>query len=184
MKTINDDEIMGNELDQLRGKWNMSKNIVVPTNPIAAEARKLEEEKKAEELAQKLKEAHLAKQKEIEARLEGLELIPNGNRLILMPYPSNPYVKVVTDTGIFIEPNGKYFNTDTGEIDQAKELVACAKVVEIGPDVKYIKIGDDVYYDSRTVYPLPFMNLGYLVTSEPQIIAIINNDLKIRMGIK
>ena len=48
---------MGNELDQLRGKWNMSKNIVVPTNPIAAEARKLEEEKKAEEIAQKLKEA-------------------------------------------------------------------------------------------------------------------------------
>jgi hypothetical protein len=174
---------MGNELDQMRGKWNMSKNIVVPSNPIAAEVRKLEEEKKAEELAQRLKEAHLAKQKEIEERLEGLELVPNGNRLVLMPYPSNPYVKVMTESGIFIEPNANYFNTDTGEIEQAKELVMCAKVVETGPDVKYVKIGDDVYYDSRTVYPLPFMNLGYQVTSEPQIIAIINNNLKERMGI-
>ena len=45
---------MGNELDQLRGKWDMSKNIIIPTNPLMEEARKAEEEKKAEELAQKL----------------------------------------------------------------------------------------------------------------------------------
>ena len=52
---------MGNELDQLRGKWDMSKNIIVPSNPIATEAKKLEDQKKAEELQQKLKEAHLNK---------------------------------------------------------------------------------------------------------------------------
>ena len=57
------------------------------------EARKAEEEKKAEELAQRLKETHLAKQREIEERLKDLEIVPNGNRLVLMPYPSNPYVK-------------------------------------------------------------------------------------------
>lgn len=173
---------MGNELDQMKGKWNMSKNIIIPEDPIIIEARKQQEQKKAEELAQKLKEAHLAKQKEIEERLEGLEILPNGNRLVLMPYPSNPYVKILTDSGIFIQPDGSYFNTDTGEIDEAKELVACAKVIEIGSEVKHVRIGDDVYYDSRTAYPLPFMNLGYKVTSEPQIIAIINNNLKERMG--
>ena len=54
--------------------------------------------------------------------------------------------------------------------------------LKLGPDVKHVKVGDDVYYDSRTAYPLPFMNLGYKVTSEPQIIAIINNNLKERMG--
>lgn len=173
---------MGNELDQLRGKWDMSKNIIVPTNPLMEEARKAEEEKKAEELAQRLKETHLAKQREIEEKLKDLEIVPNGNRLVLMPYPSNPYIKIMTDSGIFIEPNKNFFNTDTGEIEEAKELVPCAKVVEVGPDVKHVKVGDDVYYDSRTAYPLPFMNLGYKVTSEPQIIAIINNNLKERMG--
>ena len=174
---------MGNELDRVRGKWNMGENLIIPTNPIAVEAEKLRKEKEAKEVAEKLKEIHLAKQKEIEERLEGLELIPNGNRLVLMPYPRNPYVKVMTESGIFIEPNGTYFNTDTGEFDEADELVACAKVIEVGPEVKYVKIGDDVYYDSRTAYPLPFMNLGYKVTSEPQIVAIINNELKIRLGI-
>lgn len=173
---------MSDTLDRMKGVWSMNKNIIVPSNPIATEARKLEDKKKAEELAQKLKEAHLDKQKEIEERLKGLELVPNGNRLVLMPYPSNPYVKIMTDSGIFIEPNKNYFNPDTGEIDEAKELVSCAKIIEVGPDVKHVCIGDDVYYDSRTVYPLPFMNLGYQVTSEPQIIAIINNDLKQRMG--
>ena len=160
----------------------MSKNIIIPGNPIEEEFRKNEEAKKAEELAQKLKEAHIAKQKEIEEKIKDLELVPNGNRLILMPYPSNPYVRVLTESGIFIEPNGSYFNTDTGEMDQSQELVPCAKVIEIGPDVKYVKIGDDVYYDSRTAYPLPFMNQGYKVTSEPQIIAIINSKLKERLG--
>ena len=173
---------MGNNLDSMRGHFNMGKNIIVPENPFSTEVRKMEADKKADELAQKLKEAHIAKQKEINERLEGLEIVPNGNRLILMPYPSNPYARIVTESGIFIEPNGTYFNTDTGKLDQADELVGCAKIIEIGPDVKHIRVGDDVYYDSRTTYPLPFMNQGYKVTSEPQIIAIINNDLKQRMG--
>jgi len=173
---------MGNALDQLRGEWNMSKNIIIPENPFETEVRKQEEIKKAEELSTKLKEVHLAKQKEIEDKLEGLEIMPNGNRIIIMPYPSNPYVKVMTDSGIFIEPNGAYFNTDTGEMDKAEELVPCAKVIEVGADVKNIKNGDDIYYDHRTAYPLPFMNQGYRVVSEPQVIAIINNNLKQRMG--
>lgn len=175
---------MGNNLDSMRGHFNMGKNIIVPENPFSTEVRQMEEDKKAEEVAQKLKEAHIAKQKEINERLEGLEIVPNGNRLVLMPYPSNPYARIVTESGIFIEPNGTYFNPDTGKLDQADELVGCAKIIEIGPDVKYIHVGDDVYYDSRTAYPLPFMNQGYKVTSEPQIIAIINNDLKQRMGMK
>lgn len=174
---------MGNAYDQARGVWNMSKNIIVPDNPFSAEARKLENEKKAQELAEKLQEAHDNKQKEIMEKLEGLEIIPNGNRIIMMPYPSNPYAKVLTESGIYVAPNNVYFNTDTGELDEAKELVPCAKVIEVGPDVKYVNIGDDVYYDSRTAYPLPFMNMGYQVTSEPQIIAIINNDLKKRLKI-
>ena len=175
---------MSDTLDRMKGVWSMNKNIIVPSNPIATEARKLEDKKKAEELAQKLKEAHLDKQREIEERLKGLELVPNGNRLVLMPYPSNPYIKVMTDSFMqsYDQKGIYYFNPDTGEIDEAKELVSCAKIIEIGPDVKHVRIGDDVYYDSRTVYPLPFMNLGYQVTSEPQIIAIINNDLKQRMG--
>lgn len=173
---------MGNALDQLRGEWNMGKNIIIPENPFETEIRKQEEIKKAEDLSKKLKEAHLEKQKEIEEKLEGLEILPNGNRIIIMPYPSNPYVKIMTESGIFIEPNGNYFNPDTGTIDKSDELVPCAKVIEVGPDVKSVCIGDDVYYDHRTAYPLPFMNQGYKVVSEPQIIAIINNNLKQRLG--
>ena len=29
--------------------------------------------------------------KEIQERLEGLEVVPNANRIIIMPYPENPH---------------------------------------------------------------------------------------------
>ena len=168
------------------GKFFMggdNKEIILPENEFLKEAEKAREKKEQEELAQKLKEVHEAKQREIQERLEGLEIVPNGNKLILMPYPSNPYVQVVTDSGIYIETSDVFLNPDSGEMDYKKELVSCGKVMGVGPDVKYVKEGDDVYYDSRTAYPLPFMSMGYQTTSETQIIAIINNDLKERLNI-
>lgn len=171
------------------GKFYMggkSDKIIVPQdeflNEISEINKQNEQEKKEKEIADRLKEAHDLKQKEIEERLEGLEIVPNGNKLILMPYASNPYIKVM-EGGIYVAPSGMFYNPDTGEMDYQKDLVSCGQVVEVGPDVKYLKPGDDVYYDSRTAYPLPFMSLGYQITSEPQIIAIINNDLKKRLNV-
>lgn len=54
---------------------------------------------------------------------------------------------------IIVEYNGLFNNPDSGELDTLQELVACAKVIEIGPECKYVKPGDDVYYDPRTCYP-------------------------------
>ena len=48
---------------------------------------------------------------------------------------------------------GEFLNPDSGENDKLKELVACAKVIEVGPDCKYLNINDDVFYDTRSVYP-------------------------------
>lgn len=175
---------MSNERARQTGKFFMPGNngLEIPKNPFTDEAEKVREDKKAQELADRLKEAHQAKQKEIEERLEGLEVVPNGQRIILMPYPSNPYVKVLTESGIYTQPTGTFLNPDSGTLDTMDEIIVCAKVIEVGPDCKSIQIGDDVYYDKRTAYPLPFMSLGYQVSSESQIVAIINNDLKERLG--
>jgi hypothetical protein len=119
------------------------------------------------------------KQKELEERLETLEIVPMGAKVILLPYPRNPYKKVI-EGKIIVEYNGEFNNPDSGERDALKEMVGCAKVIEVGPECKYVKAGDDIYYDTRTCYPLPFMTLGYIMTTEPQILAIINEGLKIR----
>lgn len=154
----------------------------IPKNPFSEGAEKVKAEKAEKELAERLKEAHANKQKEIQERLEGLQVVPNANRIIIMPYAENPYVKIMTDSGIYLDTSGGFDNPDSGTRDTLQEVIKCAKVIEVGPDCKRVQKGDDVYYDSRTVYPLPFMSLGYMITTEVQLLAVINNDLKERWG--
>ena len=166
--------------EEQMGKYFMSNrsNLEVPT--IADAAERLKQEKAEEEIKKALFEAERNKQAEINKKLETLELIPIGNKIILLPYPKNPYRKVVSGQ-IIVDFDGSFLNPDSGESDKLKELVGCAKVIEVGPEVKWTKEGDDVYYDTRTVYPMPFMSLGYVETSEPSLLAIMNEGLKERL---
>lgn len=171
--------------EQQTGKFFMggSNKIEVASNPILVAAEKLREEKEATEAKNLLLELEKEKQKEIEAKLEHLEMLPLMNKIILLPYPQNPYKKVLHGS-IIVEYSGDFMNPDTGEKDRLKELIGCAKVIEVGPECKYLQAGDDVYYDTRTVYPVPFMSLGYVLCSEPQILCTLNENLKERFQSK
>ena len=163
------------------GKYFMSNrsNLEVPTIKDAAE--RLKEEKAAEEIKKALFEAEQNKQAEINKKLETLEMLPMMNKIILQPYPVNPYRKVV-EGSLIVDYTGAFKNPDSGEDDKLQELVGCAKIIEVGPECKYLKPGDDVYYDTRTVYPVPFMSMGYRLTSEPQILCVLNEKLKERFN--
>jgi hypothetical protein len=180
--------IMDKTLNEANGSYFMGKNLIQMAEPFAKEKLELELEKdnKVKEEARKLKyELELEKQKELEARIQTLEMLPMGNKVILLPYPSNPYKKTLSQGGLFIgEYKGQFLNPDSGENDNLKELVACAKVIEVGPDCKFVKPNDDVFYDTRTVYPIPFMSLGYILTSEPQILCFLNDKLKERLNME
>lgn len=161
----------------------MNKNVITPPeNPLLVEARKLEEQKKAKEISDRLKKAQESKQEEIKSKLEKLEILPLKDKVILLPYPSNPYNEFITEGGLYIKSSGDFFNTDSGEQDRMTEMVQCAKVIEIGPECKYVQVGDDVYFDSRTAYPFPFMMNGYKLTSESGLLAILNENLKERLN--
>ena len=167
--------------EEQMGKYFMSNrsNLEVPTIKDAAE--RLKEEKAAEEIRKALFEAEKNKQAEINKKLETLEMLPMMNKIILQPYPVNPYRKVV-EGSLIVDYTGAFKNPDSGEDDKLQELVGCAKVIEVGPECKYLKPGDDVYYDTRTVYPVPFMSMGYRLTSEPQILCVLNEKLKERFN--
>ena len=167
--------------EEQMGRYFMSNrsNLEVPTIKDAAE--RLREEKAAEEIRKALFEAEQNKQAEINKKLETLEMLPMMNKIILQPYPVNPYRKVV-EGSLIVDYTGAFKNPDTGEDDKLQELVGCAKVIEVGPECKYLKPGDDVYYDTRTVYPVPFMSMGYRLTSEPQILCVLNEKLKERFN--
>lgn len=104
-----------------------------------------------------------------------------NNKIIILPYPENPYKKVI-EGNIIVEYDGSFMNPDSGQKDKMQTLVGCAKVIEVGPECKYLKPEDDVYYDTRTTYPVPFMSLGYQLTTEPQILCVLNSNLKERFN--
>lgn len=149
-------------------------------NPLIEEARQLKREQEAKAIADKVIEANREKQEEIEKKIETLELIPNGNKVVILPYPSNPYRQIMTKGGIITDYDGDFKNPDSGEWDKQKELVGCARIIEVGPDCTKGKVGDDIFYDTRTTYPVPFMSMGYLLTTEPQILVFLAEGLKQR----
>lgn len=169
-------------LGEAGNKFFMNKNgVFLPEETIIDKSIRLKQEEEARKAAEGLMEADKQKQEEINSKVETLEMLPIGNKVILMPYPVNPYRQIIKN-GLIIDYDGSFLNPDSGEMDKMKVLVGCAKVVEVGPECKFLMSGDDVYYDTRTVYPLPFMSLGYVLTSEPQILCQINEGLKARFS--
>ena len=154
--------------------------LIVPEQALNYEFEKLRQEKEQEEAAKMLFELEKQKQEEINSKLEKLEMMPLGNKIVILPYPQNPYRKVM-EGSIIVDYDGSFKNPDSGEMDQLKEGIKCGKVIEVGPKCTFLKPGDDVYYDGRTVYPLPFMTLGYVLTQENAILAALNSGLKDRI---
>lgn len=161
------------------GKKENYSSLILPENPFSKELENQRDEKAAKEARDLFLQLQREKQEELNAKLQTLEMLPMFNKVVLLPYPTNPYKKVV-EGSIIVEYSGDFMNPDSGEKDKLQELVGCAKVIEVGPECKYLKAGDDIYYDPRTCYPVPFMSLGYKLTTESQILCVLNVSLKER----
>lgn len=168
-------------LDQAAGKFYMNNGKFEDDLLIENQIIKKKEKELIEEAQKLYLEASQKKQEEINAKLQTLEMLPMGNKIIISMYPENPYRKVI-EGKIIVDYDGSFINPDTGTQDKMKQLVACGKVIEVGPEVKYVKPGDDVYFDPRTCYPVPFMSLGYLLTHETAIHCVLNEGLKTRFN--
>jgi hypothetical protein len=160
---------------------HMGQNIIEPINSLERDFEKMRLEKEIEEANAMYLELEKQKQAELDAKLATLEILPMFNKIILLPYPTNPYRKILNGS-IIVEYTGNFLNPDSGEQDTLNTFVGCAKIIEVGPEVKYLKDGDDVFYDTRTCYPIPFLKMGYLSTQENQIICVLNEGLKKRFN--
>ena len=107
------------------------------------------------------------------------EIMPIGFNLMVEPYVTNPYMSNETKGGLKLS-DGEFFNPDSGEKDKLKQDLICAKVIEVGHKCEFVKEGDEVIFDVRVSKPIPFMNKGFLLTNEPNILCVINENLKER----
>lgn len=113
-----------------------------------------------------------------------LEIKPTFNRILITLFDKNPFQKITTTkSGIITDLGGlnpTYKNTDSGEVEEAEQIIIVGVVQEVGPDVKYIQPGDTVFLDKNSVRPIPFFKQGLHCIGEQQIIAVVNEGLEDR----
>lgn len=115
-----------------------------------------------------------------------LEIKPMFSRLLIKPLTQNPFQRVKVKNGLIIDsgaitPHAE-LNPNTGKYEEQKEFIKTGAVQEVGPEVKYIKPGDIVFYRIDTVVPVPFFKQGMVSLAENQVIAIVNEGLADRFN--
>lgn len=137
-----------------------------------------EEEKKG--VAKKYSEQEDLANK-IKSEKPNLEIMPLGDYVLVRPYAVNPYNQIKTDSGLIIPAfDGTFKNPDTGESDTEDKFSKQGTVIEVGPNVKYLKEGDDIFYRCAQAVPIPFFQQGFEVVSERSIQCVVNEGIKAR----
>lgn len=125
-------------------------------------------------------------QNEVQYDIEKAELKPMFSRIIVKPLAHNPFQKVQMRGSLIVDAGGytphAELNPISGQYEEQKEFIVTGCVVEVGPETKYLKEGDVIYYRRDTVVPVPFFKQGLVSLAENQVIAVVNEGLTERFN--
>lgn len=116
--------------------------------------------------------------------IEKAEIKPMFNRVLVQPFKVNPFQKMKVQNGIIVDTGGynphTQFNQQSGKYEEQDQFIVTGYVMEVGPETKYLKEGDVIYYRRDTAVPVPFFKQGFVSLGESQIIAVVNEGLQKR----
>lgn len=125
-------------------------------------------------------------QNEVQYDIEKAELKPMFSRIIVKPLAHNPFQKVQMQGPLIVDAGGytphAELNPISGKYEEQKEFIVTGCVIEVGPETKYLKEGDIIYYRRDTVVPVPFFKQGLVSLAENQVIAVVNEGLTERFN--
>lgn len=165
--------------------------IITPASELAADASvkqaKVDKFNDAvDELCEKF-DSHIS---EIQAACEslakdmqGLELMPVNSYVLVSPFETNPFQRVVKKNGIITDLGGltpTYKSQESGKIEEEKQFIQVGVVMETGPDCKFVKPGDMIFWAINSEIPVPFYKFGFRIVSEQRVIAVANEGLTAR----
>lgn len=107
------------------------------------------------------------------------EVMPMFSNLLIEFYDENPYEKRETETGLKLT-TGTFDNPDTGVRDRKSYDSSVAKVIETGPEVRYIKPGDDIICRLDVLTPVCFKGNYYFTLDERNVKLVLGNNLSER----
>ena len=144
-----------------------------------------EVEKYNEKLEQNNKDFEESQDK-IEYDISKAEIKPMFSRILVQPFKVNLFQKMKVENGLIIDTGGytphTQLNEQTGRYEEQKQFIVTGCVVEVGPEVKYLKEGDVIFYRVDTAVPVPFFKQGFVSLAESQIIAVVNEGLQDRFN--
>ena len=144
-----------------------------------------EVEKYNEKLEQNNKDFEESQNK-VEYDISKAEIKPMFSRILVQPFKVNPFQKIKVENGLIIDTGGytphTQLNEQTGRYEEQKQFIVTGCVVEVGPEVKYLKEGDVIFYRVDTAVPVPFFKQGFVSLAESQIIAVVNEGLQDRFN--
>lgn len=142
-----------------------------------------EVEKYNEKLEQNNKDFKESQDK-VEYDISKAEIKPMFSRILVQPFKVNPFQKMKVENGLIVDTGGYtphiQLNQQTGKYEEQNQFIVTGCVIEVGPDVKYLKEGDVVFYRVDTAVPVPFFKQGFVSLAESQIIAVVNEGLQDR----
>ena len=142
-----------------------------------------EVEKYNEKLEQNNKDFKESQDK-VDYDISKAEIKPMFSRVLVQPFKVNPFQKMKVENGLIVDTGGYtphiQLNEQTGNYEEQKQFIVTGCVIEVGPDVKYLKEGDVVFYRVDTAVPVPFFKQGFVSLAESQIIAVVNEGLQAR----
>ena len=166
--------------------FNMSENTV--DNLIQKEkASKFnsEVEQYNEQLEKNNKDFEESKDK-VNYNIEKAEIKPMFNRVLVQQFKVNPFQKMEIKGGIIVDTGGynphTQFNQQSGKYEEQDQFIVTGCVIEVGPETKYLKEGDVIYFRKDTAVPVPFFKQGFVSLGESQIIAVVNEGLQDRFN--
>lgn len=117
--------------------------------------------------------------------MQNLEIKPVFEGIIVKPFDINPFQQIRTHNGIIIDTGGyapEVKSNEDGEMHEEEAYVKVGLVMEVGPDVKYIQVGDVVMWRKPSQLPIPFYKQGFHLIGEHAVVAVVNEGLTDRFN--
>ena len=125
--------------------------------------------------------------KKVNENVESIEIIPLGNYILVKQFIENPFQRIVRDykSGLILDLGGQkpeYKNTDNGQIEEEEQFIKVGTVIEVGPECRYLKQGDAVFYPKNACIPVPFYKQNLIQVNETRVLAVVNEGLTERFN--
>lgn len=93
---------------------------------------------------------------------------------VLFKESQNPFLRKKTKSGIFI-PDGFADSQETGALEQMDQLIGFGIVEVAGAQCQFLKAGDGIFYDRRSIRPVPMTETLWQF-SERNVVAYVEGD--------